>query len=77
MKKAKKFLLFVLPLIIGFIFGFIFSEQLKNSFVKKASSESTRLEKRESGFTFINPLLECEYVNNQGNLSLKNIKNKI
>lgn len=77
MTKVGKFLLFILPLIIGFALGFIFSDELKNSFLKKTAAESVRLEKRESGFTFINPLLECEYLSNQGDLSLKNIKNNI
>lgn len=77
MNKAKKFLFFVIPLFIGLFLGFIFSDQIKNSFIKKVSSESARLEKRESGFTFINPLLECEYISNQGELSLKDIKTNI
>ncbi|MFZ1721745.1 MAG: serine hydrolase [Microgenomates group bacterium] len=34
-------------------------------------------EKRESGYSFINPLLECEYGNNQGNTKLAELKKSV
>jgi len=77
MLKVKKFLPFVFLLCVGFILGLISSEKIKDLSVKKIPFDPTRLEKRESGYTFINPLLECEYLANQGELSLKNIKDKI
>ena len=36
-----------------------------------------KVEKRELGFKLINPLLECEYTNNQGSVSLKNIRTAV
>ena len=34
-------------------------------------------ETRESGYNLINPLLECEPIDNMGNAELKNLKNKL
>lgn len=32
---------------------------------------------RESGYTYINPLLECEFINDQGNTKLKDIRQTV
>ncbi len=58
---------------------------LGNFFAEKSSSEPSssesdtdlQQEKRESGYSLINPLLECEYGNNQGNAKLSDLKQAV
>jgi len=58
-----------------FVLGVLFSSFFKVDILKHDQHQTK--EKRESGYKFINPLLECEYMTNQGNTSLKEIRNEV
>lgn len=73
MHKIKNLLFFIFLLILTFISGAYYSQKIKNLFKIENINLSSKIEKRETGFNFINPLLECEFENSQGNSSLKGI----
>jgi len=73
--KLKLGLLITLALISSFSLGFFTSKLVTPKNFESESIEAKEI--REKGYTFINPLLECEYINSQGNTKLKDIKNEI
>lgn len=69
-----KILLLLLLLAATFISGIVFSNKVLRSDLTPQTITEKSTERRESGYTFINPLLECEYLDNQGNSNLKDLK---
>ncbi|MDQ5950963.1 MAG: beta-lactamase class [Patescibacteria group bacterium] len=64
-------------IVVTFALGFLFSTTLLPSLASSTQKEQISAEHRESGYVFINPLLECEYNNNQGNIKLKALKDEV
>lgn len=61
-------------LIVVFLVGAYYSSLFS---LDSKEPESAAQEYRESGYTFINPLLECEYRDNQGNTKLRNLRDVV
>lgn len=74
MNKAKNILFIGFLLFVSFFSGVYFSKKFSQNVSSDSLDLKSKVERREEGYTFINPLLECEYENSQGNTSLKNIK---
>lgn len=66
-KLLSTFFLSVILLVVGFGLGF-FANQVTTSHSAKTSDQTQ--EHRESGYTYINPLLECENTSNLGSSKL-------
>lgn len=75
-QKTKLVALIILTATSSFLLGLFFSK-LFSSTPKLEVETATAQEVREKGYTFINPLLECEYIDNQGNTKLKAIKEAV
>lgn len=74
MSKSKNILLVGFLLLLSFFSGVYFSKNINKNAGSDNLDLKSKIEKREKGYVFINPLLECEYEMSQGNTSLKDIK---
>lgn len=71
-KKPILFLLFLLFFLFGAFISYFIIAQLTPK-----NEEPPFIEKRESGYYYINPLLECEVSQNIGDTELKDLKEKV
>lgn len=53
------------------------SYALNNNASSSSTEDPETIVKRETGYTFINPLLECEYMTSQGNTKLGELKRAV
>ncbi len=77
MPTAKTLLLTVTAASTTFFLGIFVSPLIEKTKILPKVNENFSIEKREAGFTFINPLLECEQTNNQGYTSLKSMSEAV
>lgn len=70
----QKILFFIFSCFSFFTLGVFVNSQIENT---QSETKIVALEKREAGYTFINPLLECEYMNNQSTDQLATIKKSV
>lgn len=68
-------IIWFLGILLAFGAGMFFSGQWQQ--FKQDETSSQAKEYRESGYAFINPLLECEYIDNQGNSKLTTLKDTV
>ncbi|MBP7740886.1 serine hydrolase [Candidatus Woesebacteria bacterium] len=73
MPQTKNLIIVIILMATSFGSGIFFSQKIKDNFSKENLDIYSKIEKREEGFTFINPLLECEYQISQGNTNLKDL----
>ncbi len=59
--KKKSIIIFSVLSVFFFIAGIVIGFSMQNKSPEKNYGE--KIDHRESGFEYINPLLECEYVN--------------
>lgn len=76
--KPSRLLFVSTGIVLSFAFGCLLTWAVLNQNVNQPKQPpSTTTERRESGFSYINPLLECEITENQGNNSLRNLKGAV
>ena len=73
----KSSVFWVLGIVLSFALGSFVTKLLVSDQQRFTLQSLTSTELRESGYTFINPLLECEYTNNQGNTKLKTLRDTV
>lgn len=76
MHKTSFFLLGSLFFALTFFAGMFFAKKTNIFNACTDAQSTTSVERRESGFNYINPLLECEYSSSHGNEKLAGIKRK-
>lgn len=70
----KKIIIYTTIILLSFFLGFTSNLLFKEN---KNPQSSQLQETRESGYDLINPLLECEQINNIGDSELKTLKTKL
>lgn len=68
-------IIWFLGILLAFGAGMFFSGHWLQ--INQEATSSQAKEYRESGYAFINPLLECEYIDNQGNSKLTKLKDTV
>lgn len=69
--------IFVLLALSGVFFAGVYVDDITGLSNSVESQEQESFEIRESGYSFINPLLECEVVSNQGNTKLATLDKRV
>lgn len=67
----------VVLIILSFFAGVFLTYLYTHSSQKTHEDEKKVVETRETGYEFINPLLECEQVDNLGDVKLETLKNEV